>query len=636
MKNNIKLYSKISFLFMLVFLITISCERELSDDAELTTFSTNGDVFNDSFSAGLDYQPFGDSYQEAFAVDTQTKYSGTSSMRFDIPVFGAGYGGANFPVSSPRDLSGYDALTFWAKASKGADINEIGFGINPETSNKFRVTKQNLAITTQWRKYTIPIPDASKLTEVKGVLWYAEGAINADDEGGYTFWLDEVKYEKLGNIAQSRPSILNGTEIEQQTFIGATETIGNLTQTFNLENGVNQTVVSAPAYFDFESSNPNVATVSETGLVTVVGAGKLDATGNRIENIAIITATLNGLKAKGSLTLESLGTFVGAPSPTKPASNVISIFSDSYNNLPVNFYNGYYAPFQTTQGQDDIEINGDNIIKYTELNFVGIEYNKPTINGSTMAFLHIDIQVENQINTGDFISVEFVDFGANAAFGGGDDSSGRIRFPGSRFITGNWVSLDIPLSDFNLTSKANLGQMLFITDGTNPTIPGTITDILVDNIYMYRTTGPTIPFNFDNPNIDYKFSVFNGSSFTVVDNPQLSGINSTASKVGALTNRGNNFEGAAIDLENPINLNNGKKIKLKFYSTKAAPVLLKFEGGASAPAEIEMVANHTGSGWEELEFTFNSTNQYNKLVIFVDGPGRTTGTFYIDDVIQTN
>ena len=74
-------------------------------------------------------------------------------MRFDIPVFGVGYGGATFPSTGPRDLSSYDALTFWAKASRGADINEIGFGINGDTNNKYRVTMYNLPLTTKWKKY---------------------------------------------------------------------------------------------------------------------------------------------------------------------------------------------------------------------------------------------------------------------------------------------------------------------------------------------------------------------------------------------------------------------------------------------------------------------------------------------------
>jgi hypothetical protein len=44
-----------------------------------------------------------------------------------------------------------------------------------------------------------------------------------------------------------------------------------LTQTFNLESGLNQTVTPAPAYFSF--SHVEVARVSDAGIVTFVGTG---------------------------------------------------------------------------------------------------------------------------------------------------------------------------------------------------------------------------------------------------------------------------------------------------------------------------------------------------------------------------
>jgi hypothetical protein len=55
------------------------------------------------------------------------------------------------------------------------------------------------------------------------------------------------------------------------------------------------------------------------------------------------------------------------------------------------------------------------------------------------------------------------------------------------------------------------------------------------------------------------------------------------------------------------------------------------EGSTSTP---DVIVSHSGSGWEELSFIFTSTSKYSKLVIFVDGPGTTDGTFYMDDIIQ--
>ena len=285
--KNIKLTNLIIILLSgFIFTLTSSCERGLSDDVDFATFPTTSEVFIDGFSGGLEYLPFAGSKLNAFTVDTNEPYAGTASMRFDIPNVGdpeGAFAGAIFPDNGGRNLTGYDALTFWAKASQGATINEIGFG-NSFGENKFLVTKNNLRISTAWTKYIIPIPDPTKLALEKGMFWYAEGPEN---DNGYTFWIDELKYEKLGTIAQPSPAIFNSEDRVEQTFIGSGFTITG-TQTFNLASGLNETVTVAPSYFAFSSSDVDVARVSELGVVSIIGAGT-----------AKITAILGGVKAKG-------------------------------------------------------------------------------------------------------------------------------------------------------------------------------------------------------------------------------------------------------------------------------------------------------------------------------------------------
>ncbi len=455
---------------LLGFICTIlpSCERGLSGDADFATYPKNPDVFIDGFSSGLEYRPFAGSKFTAFTVDNQTKYAGSASMRFDIPNVGdpsGAFAGAIFPDNGGRDLSGFDALTFWAKASQGATLNEIGFG-NDFGENKYLVALNNMRISTAWTQYTIPIPDPSKLTYEKGLFWYSEGP---EGGNGYTIWIDEVKFQKLGTVAQPRPAIFDGQDKSQQTFIGVNSTVTGLTQTFNLGSGEDITVATAPSYFTFSSTNVDVARVSEKGVISVVGTGT-----------AKITAILNGVKAKGSMTIESLGAFVAAPTPpARTPADVISVFSDAYTNIPVDFYNGYFAPFQTTLGGADLTINGDNIIQYTALNFVATEFKNPTVNVSQMTHLHVDIQIREAIDPGDFISIELGDFGANGAFGGGDDSSARVQFTSGSLTSNQWISLDIPLSSFVMASKSNMAQLFFISDAT-------ISTILVDNMYFYK------------------------------------------------------------------------------------------------------------------------------------------------------
>ena len=477
MKNRKFIYLKNSIILSLLLVMTTACEREVSDQVEFATFPKNPEVFIDGFSAGLEYLPFGDSKLDAFSVDTETKYEGTASMRVDVPNQGDGYAGAIFPDMGGRDLSDYDALTFWAKATKAATINEIGFG-NDFGENKYLVTKQNLRISTTWTKYVIPIPDPFKLTIEKGLFWYAEPPEDPDgDEGpleadGYTFWIDELKFEKLGTVAQPQPAIFGGEELQAPAYLDVTANIprSGLTQTFNLASGGNQTVVAAPAYFTFNSSNPEIVSVSESGSFTPARRGT-----------AKITASLAGVAASGSLEVTVTGPFNFAPlPPERDPLDVISIFSNAYNDVAIEYYNGFFLDgFQTTLGGNDLNVNGDEIIRYTELNFVAIK-SLNTVDASAMTHFHVDIQVsDSQVDSGDFMEFILLSAGADGILGTGDDNQAAVRYDSSNLVAGDWASFDVPLADFTGLDTSNLILYFFNTEGT-------IEEILVDNIYFYR------------------------------------------------------------------------------------------------------------------------------------------------------
>lgn len=473
MKNEKNSCLIITLLLGFIFIATTSCERETSDDFVFATASKNAEIFIDGFSVGLDYFPFAGSKLDAFSVDGEVKYKGEASMRFDVPNFGdpeGAYAGATFPDASGRDLTDFDALTFWAKASQAATINDIGFGVD-FGEDKYRVSKQNMRISTNWVKYIIPLPDPYKLTLEKGMFWYAEGPENGD---GYSFWIDELKFEKLGTIAQPRPAIFNGVDVVKQSFLGTNILLDGLTQTFNLGSGINQTVVAAPSYFTFSSTNVDVARVSELGVVSIVGIGT-----------AKITALLGGVEAEGSLSVETIGEFSLAPTPTFDPSQVISIFSDAYVNVPVDFYNGFYAPFQTTTS-NDFEINGDNILNYENYNFVGIEFNNnvPTIDATEMTILHLDIFIPNSFDPASTIKINLRDFGSDKEFDGGDDSIVSTLISTSStpsLVSGEWFSVELDIT--SLANRNNLGQIVF--DALDSFSPRP-SSFYVDNIYLRK------------------------------------------------------------------------------------------------------------------------------------------------------
>jgi hypothetical protein len=295
------------------------------------------------------------------------------------------------------------------------------------------------------------------------MFWYAEGPENSD---GYSFWIDELKYEKLGTLEQPKPAIQNGENVVRQAFIGDQTSVTGLTQTFSTSSGVNETVSAAPAYYDFNSSDTSVARVSELGVITIESTGA-----------AKITASLGGVLAEGSLTLNVAGGFDFAPEPTRAAANVISIYSDAYTNVPVEFYNGFWEPFQTTLS-DDFSINGDNILNYTNFNFVGNQFGSPTVDATLTPNFHVDIFIPGEIDPTVNLLITLKDFGADGADGGGDDEIQQIFFTSADFTADSWSSFDFPIT---LTNKNNMGQIIYENINGSP-----LSNLYIDNVYFYK------------------------------------------------------------------------------------------------------------------------------------------------------
>ena len=240
MKNIKHTYSLVAPLAAIFVLLIVSCSRD-EEDLELATFPTTAEVFIDAFAGGSDYAAFGTSKLTAFEVVSDVRYKGTASMRFEIPNEGdpAGTFAGGIIVGGARDLSGYNALTFWAKSSQAATVDKIGFGTDFE-EDRFPTALNNIRMGTAWTQYTIPIPDASKLTQEKGFFEFADGP---EDGDGYTVWIDEVRFENLTTIGQPRSAMLNGEDVSEQSFVGVSRQINGLTFTVNLPSGADPSLM---------------------------------------------------------------------------------------------------------------------------------------------------------------------------------------------------------------------------------------------------------------------------------------------------------------------------------------------------------------------------------------------------------
>jgi hypothetical protein len=616
----------------------IGCSRD-AEELEEAPFPDTPEVFIDGFSGDMAYEAFGESKITAFEVDLSVKYKGETSMRFDVPNTGdpaGGFAAGLFKVDNSRtnqvlnarDLSSYNVLTFWGRASEAASIDELGFGFTFD-NEKYKAHIKDTPFSTTWTKYFVPIPDPSKLTKEVGLFYFVDGP---EDGEGYSFWIDELKYENLGTIGYETASILNGEDREETASTGSKITIGGLAMSANLPNGVDQEVIPAPAYFDFNVADNSVASVSELGVVEVKGEGT-----------TTITGSIGNLVATGSLKVISTGAFIHAPTPTRDPANVLSLFSNAYTNVPVEYYNGFWAPFQTTLSAD-FTIDGDDVLSYTDFNFVGTQFTIPTIDGSEMTHLHLDLWLPNEVDPAAQFAVEIVDIGSDGTFDAPNYSTEVVYTSPDPLVSQSWIGLDIPLS--GLTSKTNLAQVIY------KNLDSPLSNFYVDNVYFYSGDAPdpvTLPIDFENgENLTGAFD--NGANGEPVTNPDQSGINTSSTVYQFNKVEGSAWYSGVFNIFTPnIDPALGNVFKFKIWSPKEninVRFQLEKEGnqGPIPTYNLDRMLT-TANTWVEMEFDFSSTpinlaDGYDKIVIFPDFdesnqvPVSPAAIYYLDDISQ--
>ncbi len=77
----------------------------------------------------------------------------------------------------------------------------------------------------------------------------------------------------------------------------------------------------------------------------------------------------------------------GAPTPTVPAEDVISFFSDAYDNVPVQFWSTDWDESDVA----DTQVAGNPVKHYTNLRFAGIDFGETPVDAREMTHVHMDI-----------------------------------------------------------------------------------------------------------------------------------------------------------------------------------------------------------------------------------------------------
>jgi hypothetical protein len=152
------------------------------------------------------------------------------------------------------------------------------------------------------------------------------------------------------------------------------------------------------------------------------------------------------------------------------------LFSDNYSNATQLDFPLYGGSTTTTSL---FTVEGNNIRSFSNNNYTGVEFKTNPVDGSTMAFLHLDVYALEGTTS---LEIQIRDLGANRLLETdvntgnpiGDDKDLRFNITG--LTPGQWKSVEIPLTGNIANQKNNLGALILI-GGPN---------FYLDNIYFYK------------------------------------------------------------------------------------------------------------------------------------------------------
>jgi hypothetical protein len=199
---------------------------------------------------------------------------------------------------------------------------------------------------------------------------------------------------------------------------------------------------------------------------------------------------------------QNLAPMVAAPTPTYPTAAVIALFSNPYNEVPVDTWQAPWSQAQVT----DLLIQGNDTKRYSSMNFVGIETVGPNIlDLSDMTHFRIDYWTANM----NPFKVKLVDFGNDGQYAGGDDSESELSF---QPVSQAWNTLEIPLTQFtNLNSLSHFAQLILSGEPVGTGV------VFIDNVLF---------FDENQANVAQQ----NLSSFQVFPNPASDHFNVSADR----------------------------------------------------------------------------------------------------------
>ena len=350
------------------------------------------------------------------------------------------YIGMDYPTTDVSAME-FVHLDYYTEDATALAFFVISAGAPNATETSYDIAATDGITTNQWVSVDIPLshytgPDLTAANQFKTT-------------GNGTVYLDNLYFWKAPTAAGT------DTSLSDLTLDGTTITnFASLASSYAVELPAGTTVVPTvtAATTDAGASAVVTAATSLPGDTTIAVTAADGVTTSTITVAFTIDPTPQ----------------TAAPTPSQDSADVISVYSDAYTSIATNLNPGWSGASYSA-----IDIAGNNTLEYANLGFQGLEYASSDV--STMENLHIDFYADNTSE----LQLFLIAVDPNGQWGSAEVSF-DIAAAQSGITNGQWISLDIPMTNYASLDLTQAIQFKTVGNGT----------VWVDNLYFWKA--PTV------------------------------------------------------------------------------------------------------------------------------------------------
>ena len=535
---------------------------------------------------------FGDAYTNVSAINWFPNW-GQTTVVSDLTVAGVStkyYAGLNYQgvqLTGTIDVSTMTTLHVDIWSSNCTSILFKLINTSPAT------VEQGATITltpSSWNSIDIPLSQYNNiaLNNVAQLMF-----VGVTPATGGNFYMENCYFWKSSNV----PTITG--------FSMPTKVVGDAPFT------ITPPTSNSTGAFTYTSSDPTVATITGN-TVTVVGGGTSLITANQAAAGTYVAGS-----ASATLTVNFATLNTAAPVPTHPSSNVISLYSDSYTNVPgTDWFPGWG---QSTKASDTL-IAGDTTRLYQNMNYQGVQF-ASAIDASSMNYLHVDLYTPN--------ATAFDVYLINTS-----PSTVEQKYTLHPTLNG-WNGFDIPLSAYTSIALNNLGQIKLVDTPFGKGV------VYMDNLYFWKLGSVTItPAPVPTQTQSNVISLFSDTYNNVAGTDWFPNWGQTTVVADTLiagdtTKMYTTMNYQGVSFATPLNVSSMQNLHIDIWTANSSAFDLNLINTSPATVQQKVTLHLALQGWNSFDIPLSkysniSLSSINQM-LFVDTPFG-TGKIYVDNV----